>query len=170
MNKEAIELLEKALEIFSWCQEHADEKWMIDHLAAVRIDIDQTLTILKQQPPAGEFTNSEFIKGARALLRQGVDDAQWEYATLLRKACARLDRAEASNQDLLTACDIFQESIYQLSEGLCILCGGEDYPVCGDKKGYDEVDAEDAEEWRLAHKESCPLIIFEAAIAKALKE
>ena len=83
---------------------------------------------------------------------------------------ARLDREKALNKDLLTACDIFQESIYKLSEGLCILCGGEDYPVCGDKKGYDEVDAEDAEEWRLAHKESCPLIIFEAAIAKALKE
>lgn len=53
MNKEIREireLLEKALEVLSWCQENADEKWMVDHLMAVRIDIDQALTLLKQQP------------------------------------------------------------------------------------------------------------------------
>ena len=48
MNKEIKEKLEKALEVFSWCQENADEKWMVDHLAAVRKDIDQALALLKQ--------------------------------------------------------------------------------------------------------------------------
>lgn len=46
--QEVIELLEKAIEVFSWCQENADEKWMKDHLMAVRIDIDQALALLKQ--------------------------------------------------------------------------------------------------------------------------
>ena len=119
-----------------------------------------------QQPPAGEFTSKMRRIYMPTDPRIGVP-VEWEY---IIKACDRLDREESLNKDLLTACDIFQESIYKLSEGLCILCGGEDYPVCGDKKGYDEVDAEDAEEWRLAHKESCPLIIFEAAIEKAHKE
>lgn len=49
MNEEIIKLIEKALEILSWCQENADEKWMVDHLMAVRIDIDKALALLKQQ-------------------------------------------------------------------------------------------------------------------------
>lgn len=81
----------------------------------------------------------------------------------LEDCCADLKQ---QRDDLLKACDKFQEDIYQLSEGHCLLCGGKDYPVCGDKEGYEEVAAEDAEEWRLAHKEPCALIEFEAAIAK----
>lgn len=48
MSKEIEDLLEKALEVFSWCQENADEKWMVDHLALVRKNIDQALTKLRE--------------------------------------------------------------------------------------------------------------------------
>lgn len=50
MSQEAIEL-EKALEVLSWCQENADEKWMVDHLALVRSSIDQALTLLRKEQP-----------------------------------------------------------------------------------------------------------------------
>ena len=46
-------------------------------------------------------SNSEFIEGARALLRQGANNEQWEFATLLRKACDRLDASESINAELL---------------------------------------------------------------------
>ncbi len=50
MNKEqaARELLGKALQVLRWCQENADEKWMKDHLLAVRKDVDQAVALLKQ--------------------------------------------------------------------------------------------------------------------------
>lgn len=57
------------------------------------------------------------------------------------------------------------ESIYQLSEGRCPLCGEADYPVCGEKKGYGEVKAEDAEEWRLDHTDNCPVTKLDQALA-----
>ncbi|KKL13260.1 hypothetical protein LCGC14_2527570, partial [marine sediment metagenome] len=57
------------------------------------------------------------------------------------------------------------EDIYQSSEGQCPLCGEKDYPVCGDKKGYGEVLAEDAEEWRLDHTEKCPVTKLDQLLA-----
>ena len=61
------------------------------------------------------------------------------------------------------------EFIHQHSEGSCPLCEAEDYPVCGDKKGYENVLSEDAEEWQIDHYESCPVIYLEEACAR-LKE
>ena len=52
MNKEqeALKLLKKAMEVFSWCQENVDDKWMKDHLLllAVRKDVDHAFALLKQ--------------------------------------------------------------------------------------------------------------------------
>ncbi len=53
------------------------------------------------------------------------------------------------------------ESIYQKSQGECPLCYEKDYPVCGDKRGYDEVDPEDAEEWALDHADDCPVTMLD---------
>ncbi|KKN77610.1 hypothetical protein LCGC14_0358850 [marine sediment metagenome] len=58
------------------------------------------------------------------------------------------------------------ENIYQASEGSCPLCHEKDYPVCGGKKGYDEVNAEDAEHWALDHADTCPVTLLDQAIAK----
>ena len=49
MNEQKVkEWLEKAIEVLSWCQENANEKWMVDHLMIVRKDLDQAISLLKQ--------------------------------------------------------------------------------------------------------------------------
>lgn len=53
------------------------------------------------------------------------------------------------------------EYIYQHSEGSCPLCHVEDYPVKGDKKGYDEVTAEEAKYWQIDHHDDCPVLVLE---------
>ena len=52
------------------------------------------------------------------------------------------------------------EYVYQQSEGHCALCGAKDYPVKGDKQGYENVKPEDAEEWRIDHEDNCPVSIL----------
>lgn len=129
MSKEAIELLEKALEVLSWCQENADEKWMVDHLLTVRTDIDQALSILKlqicqqcvnwvleecttkvpcdmsfsafkkQQPIAGRFT-----KECRREFSDQLDyDCRWNApcGKAFREALAIIDREQSINKDLV---------------------------------------------------------------------
>ena len=51
------------------------------------------------------------------------------------------------------------EFIYQHSEGNCPLCGTKDYPVKGDKKGY-EVSSSEADEWNLDHFADCPVAVL----------
>ncbi|MCJ7482633.1 MAG: hypothetical protein MUO31_06680 [Thermodesulfovibrionales bacterium] len=46
-------------------------------------------------------SNTDFIDGARALLRQGADDRQWAFATLLRKACDRLEELKDREEQIL---------------------------------------------------------------------
>jgi len=53
------------------------------------------------------------------------------------------------------------EFINQHSEGSCPLCGAEDYPVKGDKKGYEKVSSDEAEEWNLDHHTDCPVKTLE---------
>jgi len=53
------------------------------------------------------------------------------------------------------------EFIHQNSEGGCPLCWAKDYPVKGDKRGYEEVLPEEAEEWNIDHDENCPVKILE---------
>ena len=76
----------------------------------------------------------------------------------------------AAAPELLAACKLAQEKIYQRCEGSCPYCGEQDYPVKGDKKGYDEVLPEDAEEYHLDHAEDCIVTKIDIAIAKAKKE
>lgn len=82
--KEAIDLLEKA------------KKSM--HYQSVGFDyIDQALTLLKQQPTAGDFTKEfrKFIEHPLTTLRL----KRWH--TKSREACDIIDRAEARLKDLL---------------------------------------------------------------------
>jgi len=98
MNEEIIKLIEKALELLSWCQENADEKWMVDHLMAVRIDIDKALTLLKQQPPAGEFT-----KKTREEYNEFTNWPDWSIHERLMETCDIIDRLAAENKQLKLA-------------------------------------------------------------------
>ena len=106
MNKEAIELLEKARSVARVAEANkAGYKCIEQH-------IDQALTLLKQQPPASEFT-----KRVRILLTTQDRTAVVQDAYDL---CGRLDRAEASNKDLLTAL----EQIRDLETECCPRCEG----------------------------------------------
>ena len=69
---------------------------------------------------------------------------------------------------LIEAAEVLEkllEKISQQSEGGCAFCFADDFPVKGDKKGYDDVPAEDAEEWHIEHYENCPVLQIEAALA-----
>ena len=107
MSKEIRELLEKAQEVLSWCQENADEKWMVAHLALIRTDIDQALALSKQQPPAGEYPDSEFTRVQRKAVRLAAEayeeDQEWcpTKTSRLLEACAIIDKAEASKAELI---------------------------------------------------------------------
>lgn len=54
----------------------------------------------------------------------------------------------------------YLETIYQNTEGGCPICFAPDYPVNGDKSGYDEVSAEDAEQWQCDHHENCAVTVI----------
>lgn len=133
--QEIRDLLEKALEVLSWCQENADEKWMVDHLMAVRIDLEQSLALLKQQPTAGKFTkecrahcevayrgceiNQEQIQNViknTGLL--GIEVRLAEGMLAAKKGielCDRLDSAEAENQKLKNQKEyIYKKEVAQL--------------------------------------------------------
>ena len=91
----AIELLEKALEVFSWCQENADEKWMVDHLALVRTNIDQALAILKQPK---DQPSSEFTKKCRAMAEVFLESTD----KLTEKKCRAMAEVFLESTDKLT--------------------------------------------------------------------
>ena len=57
------------------------------------------------------------------------------------------------------------EAISQKSED-CIFCGAVSYPVKGDRKGYAEVTAEDAEEYHIDHNNDCIVWKIEEALKK----
>jgi hypothetical protein len=56
------------------------------------------------------------------------------------------------------------EAQYQKVDGFCPWCGAKDYPVRGDKRDYEEVKAEDAEEWHIDHSEDCIVVYLDQAI------
>lgn len=58
-------------------------------------------------------------------------------------------------QEIRELLETISETLYQHCEGACQYCGAQDYPVNGEKSGYDEVKSEDAEEWNIDHTESC---------------
>ncbi len=58
------------------------------------------------------------------------------------------------------------ELLDQQTGGQCPWCGANDYPVCGNKKGYEEVKAEDAEEWNIKHEENCIVTLIDQALRK----
>lgn len=89
------EAIEKGLEVLSWCQENADEKWMVDHLALVRTHIDQALAKLKaEQPPAGEFTKKVRETWPKKTFAMAQDEVDLQYEQL-KEACDIIDRSTA---------------------------------------------------------------------------
>ncbi len=62
------------------------------------------------------------------------------------------------------------EKWYQESEGSCCICHQADYPVKGDKSGYDEVTSEEAEQWSIDHAEGCAVLVLEKALAALAAE
>jgi len=64
MSQNIKEAIEKGLEVLSWCQENADEKWMVDHLALVRTHLDQAFALLRTEPeqPSADGMTDKFNK------------------------------------------------------------------------------------------------------------
>ena len=58
----------------------------------------------------------------------------------------------------------------QQPEGMCIFCGSEDYPVKGEKKGYENISPDEAEEWNIDHDADCLATIIDNALIKVEKE
>ena len=84
-----------------------DVKYINDPTPQVQVDlrrwignINQALTLLKQQPTAGEFTKN--IREDFSDLPEGMMD--YTIASLL-EACDIIDTAEAIKKDLLEACE-----------------------------------------------------------------
>ena len=63
-----------------------------------------------------------------------------------------------NNEKAIKLVEEIKEAMYQDSEGHCSHCGAKDYPVRDDKKGYEEVEPEDAEEWNIDHSDTCPVV------------
>lgn len=55
----------------------------------------------------------------------------------------------------------YLEYIHQNTDGECPVCFESDYPVSGDKAGYEEVSPEDAEEYHCDHDENCSVTAIE---------
>ena len=117
--KEAIELMEKG--IIRNITEISD-CYMIK-----QENFDQALKKLRsikapEQPPAGEYPNSEFIKVQKAAAQCAIDayeeDEEWCPTKMSRllEACDRLDRVEAINKDLLVACEGLIKDVEMLSK------------------------------------------------------
>jgi hypothetical protein len=66
-------------------------------------------------------------------------------------------------QNLSKSIDFFLNS---QPEGTCPFCGAQDYPVKGRKRGYENVNAEDAEEWNIDHEKNCLISVIETAQLK----
>jgi hypothetical protein len=62
------------------------------------------------------------------------------------------------------------EESSRLTEVGCPYCGQAEYPVAGDKSGYENVSAEDAEEWHLDHSDDCAITYLEKAHEQLVKE
>jgi len=60
----------------------------------------------------------------------------------------------------------FLEDVHQHTEGNCPLCGAEDFPVNGDRRGYEEVTPEEAEEYNIEHFEDCLVCDLERVLDK----
>ena len=69
------------------------------------------------------------------------------------------------SKEALALLEKIAELLYQRTEGYCPWCGAKDYPVFGDKQGYDEVKPEDAEEWRIEHSDTCVVAYIDQALA-----
>lgn len=77
--------LNKAKEVLSWCQENADEKWMVDHLALVDKHLEQAIAEL--QKPAG-LTNIKLhrrCQAAESAVKENIDVCRRQGVSLGRK-------------------------------------------------------------------------------------
>lgn len=152
---EAIELLEKAKESNNYILEalkiHAHV--LISDVECTDSFIKQALTLLKQQPPAGEFTEStrKIIEAEQESAIEFFDnpinpekiegqalsfaDATKVLCSILTIACDRLDRAQAIITDLKTACKytktLLSKGIGQNTHALSLI----ETAIAGAKKG-----------------------------------
>ncbi len=79
------------------------------------------------------------------------------------------DDLKQQRDNLVEVCEATIETLYQRSEARCVICGEESYPVRGNKRGYSQVAAEDAEEWTIDHADTCLVLKIDNVIAKAKK-
>jgi len=89
------------------CKAQEIEQQRDDLLAA------QALTILKQQPKAGEFTSF-----CRYEFKANMDICRWDSrcGKAFKEVCARLDQAEALNSELLGALETAEKELEQRYE------------------------------------------------------
>ncbi len=124
MSKEIKDLLEELANEDNWAvRDTGFMSYMPKRDGEICIDnpwevANQALLLLKQQPPAGDFTKEWMrkLENAVALFKMGKNPDEWfqSIVTSFREACDRLDRAEAINKDLLEAC----ESVWNDTKGL----------------------------------------------------
>lgn len=77
--------LNKAKEVLSWCQENADEKWMVDHLGLVNKYLGQAIAEL--QVPAG-LTNIKLhrrCQAAESAVKENIEACRKQGVSLGRK-------------------------------------------------------------------------------------
>jgi len=90
--EEAKDKINKALEVLSWCQENADEKWMVDHLTLVRTDITQALAKLREAPEPTKFTK---------MVRKDIKDTTPNlYASIIWRACDIIEQQATDLADI----------------------------------------------------------------------
>ncbi len=108
MNQEeqAIALLEK---VDKHIIHHTCGYTVTQDLKTLKDYVRQAVTLLKQQPAAGDFTKKFRILLATQDRTVVVRDAY--------KACDRLDRAASTNKDLLAACKDCAATFVGLQEG-----------------------------------------------------
>ena len=106
INKEVIEKLQSALKQIDEAQPLCPSPGC-DILSNAGMNVDLALEILKEQPPASEYPDSEFTKVQRKAAQLAADayeeDQEWcpTKTTRLLEACDRLDASEASRKELV---------------------------------------------------------------------
>ena len=130
MSKEIIDLLEKIQSNLKLCLLHNHEE--------EQKYVDQALTLLKQQPTAGEFTKKirSFVKMYENEIPKRAE------ITFLKEACDRLNRAEAINKDLLVELEKVNQCFkckfgYRTSELTCPGHADAELPCAGFEEYYD---------------------------------
>ncbi|GAH12668.1 unnamed protein product, partial [marine sediment metagenome] len=86
--KEVIDKLNKAKEVLRWCQENANEEWMVKHLALVMLTIAQALAELQKHLDYGFYGDEfrVFVKDKNGKF-QAYDERGWANTDVLNGEC-----------------------------------------------------------------------------------